>query len=86
MRYDLDRVGRTVSTSDIAARPGDLWRYRELLPVRDDAHRVTLGEGWTPLWPAARFGATIGLDRLLIKDEQRIAQALNIDAPAGERE
>jgi threonine synthase len=68
-RYDLDAVRSAVTPTAIAGRGADLWRYRELLPVRDDAHRVTLGEGWTPLWPAARFGATIGLDRLLIKDE-----------------
>ncbi|GIF50601.1 threonine synthase [Asanoa ferruginea] len=68
-RYDLDAVRAAVTPAAIAGRGADLWRYRELLPVRDDTHRVTLGEGWTPLWPAARFGATIGLDRLLIKDE-----------------
>ncbi|HTF09466.1 MAG TPA: threonine synthase [Asanoa sp.] len=68
-RYDLDAVRSAVAPAAIAGRGADLWRYRELLPVRDDAHRVTLGEGWTPLWPAARFGATIGLDRLLVKDE-----------------
>jgi threonine synthase len=68
-RYDLDAVRSAVAPAAIAGRGADLWRYRELLPVRDDGHRVTLGEGWTPLWPAARFGATIGLDRLLIKDE-----------------
>ncbi|GAA1866994.1 threonine synthase [Asanoa iriomotensis] len=68
-RYDLDAVRAAVAPADIARRSADLWRYRELLPVRDDAHRVTLGEGWTPLWPAARYGAAIGLDRLLVKDE-----------------
>ncbi|MEV4532573.1 threonine synthase [Asanoa sp. NPDC049518] len=68
-RYDLDAVRAAVTPSSIAGRSADLWRYRELLPVRDDAHRVTLGEGWTPLWSADRFGAAIGLDRLLVKDE-----------------
>ncbi|GIF77872.1 threonine synthase [Asanoa siamensis] len=68
-RYDLDAVRAAVTPAAFAGRGADLWRYRELLPVRDDAHRVTLGEGWTPLWPASRFGGHIGLERLLVKDE-----------------
>src|SRR5262249_13875471 len=49
--------------------PSDLWRYRELLPVSDPANVVTLGEGWTPLLPARRYGASIGAPGLLVKDE-----------------
>ena len=69
VRYDLDAVARTVSTSDIAARPGDLWRYRELLPVRDRRHVVTLGEGMTPILPLRSYGSRIGVPNLLVKDE-----------------
>ena len=47
----------------------DLWRYRELLPVSDDEHVTTFGEGWTPLLPAARYGAQIDVAGLLVKDE-----------------
>jgi threonine synthase len=68
-RYDLDRVAATVSTSDIAGRPADLWRYRELLPVRDRRHVVTLGEGMTPILPLRAHGHRIGVPRLLVKDE-----------------
>jgi threonine synthase len=68
-RYDLDAVRRAVSPASFAGRTADLWRYRELLPVRDDAHVTTLGEGWTPLLPAPRYGALVGLPRLLVKDE-----------------
>lgn len=49
--------------------PRSLWRYGPLLPVRDPANRVSLGEGWTPLLPTPRLGARIGARRLLIKDE-----------------
>jgi threonine synthase len=66
-RYDLARV--KVSTSDIAGRPADLWRYRELLPVRDRGNVVTLGEGMTPILPLADYGARIGVPGLLVKDE-----------------
>jgi threonine synthase len=68
-RYDLAAVAAAVGPADIGRRAATLWRYRELLPVRDDAHVVSLGEGWTPLIPAARYGAAIGVPRLVVKDE-----------------
>jgi threonine synthase len=68
-RYDLAAVGRAVDPERIAGRPPDLWRYRELLPVAGPAHVTTLGEGLTPLLPALRYGAHIGVPRLLVKDE-----------------
>jgi threonine synthase len=46
-----------------------LWRYREVLPVEDDANIVTLGEGWTPLLRADRLGHSVGVADLYIKDE-----------------
>ena len=68
-RYDLDQVRASVSRDDIAGRPPDLWRYHELLPVRDPANVTTLGEGMTPLLPLPTYGASIGVPRLLMKDE-----------------
>lgn len=68
-RYDLAAVARAVDPDRIAARPPDLWRYRELLPVTDPAQVSTLGEGFTPLLPYPRYGAAIGVPRLLIKDD-----------------
>ena len=55
--------------ADFAGRSADLWRYRELLPVVDPARVVTLGEGWTPMLQAARYGAHVGAPGLLVKDE-----------------
>jgi len=46
-----------------------MWRYRELMPLFDGEEPLTLGEGWTPLVHAMRLGATLGLERLFIKDE-----------------
>lgn len=68
-RYDLGRARDLVTPAEIAARPPDLWRYHEVLPVRDPAHVVTMGEGMTPLLPLPRAGARLGLPRLLMKDE-----------------
>ncbi len=60
-RYDLDAVRASVTPAEIAARPHDLWRYHEVLPVRDPAHVTTLGEGMTPLLPLPSYGAHIGV-------------------------
>jgi threonine synthase len=68
-RYDLDQVSATVKPADFADRAPDLWRYHELLPVRDPAHVVTLGEGMTPLLTLPRHGARLGVPGLRIKDE-----------------
>jgi threonine synthase len=68
-RYDLDQVAEAVTPADIASRAPDLWRYHELLPVRDRARVVTLGEGMTPLLALPRHGARLGVPGLRIKDE-----------------
>ena len=46
-----------------------LWRYRELLPLQNDANLVSLGEGFTPLLEAKALGRDLDLARLWIKDE-----------------
>lgn len=68
-RYDLERVRAELDRDAVATRPATMWRYHELLPVRDPAHVTTLGEGWTPLLPLPTHGAAIGLPRLMVKDE-----------------
>jgi threonine synthase len=68
-RYDLEAVSAQLDRAEIATRAPNLWRYREVLPVRDSAHVVTMGEGMTPLVPLPSHGAAVGLPRLLMKDE-----------------
>jgi threonine synthase len=68
-RYDLRQVASQASPRDVAGRPADLWRYHELLPVRQAAHVVSLGEGMTPLLPVPRIGRALGVPGLLMKDE-----------------
>jgi threonine synthase len=67
-RYDLDKA-RGWSRETLKGRVATMWRYREMLPIYDGESPVTLGEGFTPLFHARRLGASIGLDRLYIKDE-----------------
>jgi threonine synthase len=68
-RYDLRQVAGQAGLRDIAGRPADLWRYHELLPVREAARVVSLGEGMTPLLPVPRIGGAFGVPDLLMKDE-----------------
>jgi threonine synthase len=67
-RYDLERA-RAWRRESLAGRPPTMWRYWELLPLFDGDEPITLGEGFTPLVHAKALGATVGLDRLFIKDE-----------------
>ena len=71
VRYDLERAGRSLKKESLAGRRPDLWRYREVLPVADDANIVSLGEGWTPLLKTERLGERLGLQNLFIKDESQ---------------
>jgi threonine synthase len=71
VRYDLKRIAKFLTRQALYARRSDLWRYREMLPVRREDNIVTLGEGWTPLLPARRLGASLGMSHLLIKDESQ---------------
>jgi len=71
VEYDLERAGHTLTKESVISRPWNLWRYAELMPVRDPEHRLTLGEGGTPLLHAPRLGSKLGLSKLLFKDEGR---------------
>ncbi|MEP6569403.1 MAG: threonine synthase [Acidobacteriota bacterium] len=71
VRYDLEAAARTLTKESLLGRRADLWRYREVLPVEDDANIISLGEGWTPLLHAERLGNKLGIDNLYIKDESQ---------------
>jgi threonine synthase len=68
-RYDLPTARTAVSRDEISRREPTMWRYRELLPVRDPRYALCLGEGWTPLVHARQLGREIGFEYLYIKDE-----------------
>ncbi len=72
VRYDLKAVARAVSRSDLLNRAPTLWRYRELLPIRDAANIVSLGETITPILGAPSTAAELGMSDLLVKDEGRM--------------
>ena len=68
-RYDLGALRDRFTPGALVGRAPTLWRYEEVLPVRDRAFRVTLGEGFTPLVDSRRLARRFGVRRLWIKDE-----------------
>ena len=72
VRYDLDGVRGALNREALAARPRDMWRWRELLPVRGTANIVSLGECETPLIELPRLGARHGARAPIVKDEGRL--------------
>jgi threonine synthase len=70
--YDLDGAKKALSKAALASRPPDLWRYRELLPVRRVADIVSLGEAMTPLLPFPKITAKLHGGEILVKDEGRL--------------
>ena len=68
VRYDLDAVAANLPKQMLEARPTDLWRWRELLPVRETGSIVSLGEIETPLVPIPASGGP----NCLVKDEGRL--------------
>ncbi len=68
-RYDLKKAALTFTREALARREQTLWRYSELLPLRDAANRVSLHEATTPVLPMQRIGRELGIDALFVKDE-----------------
>ena len=64
--YDWDELARTVSRESIEAGPRSLWRYAQLLPAEPPADAAS-GPGFTPLVPAPRFAAAVGVGEVYLK-------------------
>jgi threonine synthase len=69
VRYDLKKVRRGFRKKALNSRKENLWRYRELLPVKKEENVVFLGEGMTPLLPLKNLGPKFGFSSLCLKDE-----------------
>ena len=70
VEYEYDSIARSLP-SQLAHRPFELWRYRELLPVRNPNPALSLGEGGTPLIRAVNLGMMLGNPNIFIKDERQ---------------
>jgi threonine synthase len=70
VRYDYAAIAREL-LAQWAQRPFGLWRYRELLPLRNPANIISMGEGGTPLVQSVNVGTMLGHDHIFIKDERQ---------------
>ncbi|NIM20316.1 MAG: threonine synthase [Candidatus Latescibacteria bacterium] len=68
-RYDLEAASKSLNRNAFGSREMTLWRYRELLPIRDSENMLSLGEGYTPIIKAERLAREFGTTNLFIKDE-----------------
>lgn len=76
--YDYDLIAQHISPDKLASYPiRSIWRYLPLLPVAPQVIQELIGStvlasvGWTPLYPAPRLAAPLGLHHLWIKDDGR---------------
>lgn len=72
VRYDLAGVANALDRDTLMRRPADMWRWRELLPVRRADNIVSLGETMTPLIEAQETALQHGGGPLIVKDEGRL--------------
>ncbi len=72
VRYDLDALGKKFTKKDLFGRPPTIWRYLEMLPIRDAKKIVSLTETITPILETKRLAAELGVKNLFVKDESRL--------------
>ena len=70
-RYDLESARNELDRDEIRSRLPGMWRWHELLPVRQPENMLTLGEGDTPLLHLPRLGSLLGMKNLYVKEEGR---------------
>lgn len=69
-QYDYASIAASFSGAHTRKDPG-LWRYHELLPLRDQDNAITIGEGNTPLFPVINLGLMLSRPNIFIKDERQ---------------
>ncbi len=70
--YDYAAITAEFTRAALKADPErSMWRYRPLLPVREDSPLPPLTVGWTPLYPAHRLASELGMTALWVKDDGR---------------
>lgn len=67
--YDLNRAFRLMTKEKVKSRPFDMWRYKEVLPVKYMENMIHLGEGGTPLHHSSQIGIELNCPELYFKDE-----------------
>src|SRR5437016_4022153 len=72
VRYDLDALKRNFTKKTLFGRPPTIWRYLEMLPIRNPDKIISLTETITPILETRRLAARFGTEHLFLKDESRL--------------
>src|SRR5437667_1877478 len=72
VRYDLARLKKNFTKQTLLGRPPTLWRYLEILPIRNPEKIVSLTETITPILETRSIAAHLGVEHLYLKDESRL--------------
>lgn len=77
--YDYELASARLRELDLAQRPMNIWRFEELLPIRDRSAQARVGQhsGCTPLIRADRLGERLGLRKLYLKDDSTSRPSLS---------
>ena len=71
VQYDYVAVGKYLNPQTLGNRPHNHWRYRELLPIAQQATLPPVHIGWTPTYDVPRLASDVGISRLFLKDDGR---------------
>lgn len=66
--YDYEKIKKKLTRAVIESRPGNLWRYKELMPI-DREPADGLNSGFTPLIRAKNLEKALGVRELYLKDD-----------------
>jgi len=71
VRYDYKEISQILTRKRLGGkrRPHNVWRYKELLPIRNASSQISLGEGGTPLVKCLELGRELRTKSLYAKLE-----------------
>lgn len=67
--YDYEGIKAQLTKEKLVKRKPDLWRYHELLPVKNEENITSFGEGMTPLIEMKNLSKEYGIKTVWMKDE-----------------
>ena len=68
VRYDINKAKVNFDRNILSKRINSMWRYFEMMPVKNESNIVSLGEGMTPLLHAPNLGKSLNCSQIYIKD------------------
>ena len=69
VKYDMEKAKRNFDRTSLTGRVNSMWRYYEMMPIKDESNIVSLGEGMTPLLKADNLAKALNCSDIYIKDE-----------------